>query len=156
MRTVVYCADLEPVLRENIAAHIRSHWNETVVYDETNNINLSSNVGSQALLLIRSDGFPATEIEAPLKETIVVQRTATVDEALFLVDAKLGRLTKSDMIHARKEVPRKQVFSRRELLLLPLRRNSISPSDTPIVLDDSCEAKFGCSKCVDACQRQVH
>ncbi len=151
MRTVVYCSDLEPVLRENIAAHIRSHWSETVVYDETNNINLSSNVDSQAVLLIRSDDFPATEIGAQLKETIVVQRTATVDEALFLVDAKLGRLTKSDMLHARKDVPRKQVFSRRELLLLPLRRNSISSNDTPIVLDDSCEAKFGCSKCVDAC-----
>src|SRR5271165_3078819 len=108
MRTVVYCADLEPVLRENIAAHIRSHWNETVVYDETNNINLSSIVGSQAVLLIRSDGSPVTEIEAPLKETIVVLRTATVDEALFLVDAKLGRLTKSDMLPARKEAPRKQ------------------------------------------------
>ena len=151
MRATVYCTDLEPVLRENIAAHIRSHWSETVVYDETNNINLSPNADPQALLLIRGNATSAAEIEAPLMETIVVQRTAAVEEILFLVDAKLGRLTKSDMVYAKKEVPRKQVISRRELFLLPLRRDSPSPNDTPVVNDDSCEAKFGCSKCVDAC-----
>jgi len=151
MRATVYCTDLEPILRENIVAHIRSHWSETVVYEEAHNINLSPNADPQALLLIRGNETSAAEIEAPLKETIVVQRTAAVEEILFLVDAKLGRLTKSDMVYAKREGPRKQAISRRELFLLPLRRDSPSPSDTPIVNDDSCEAKFGCSKCVDAC-----
>jgi len=151
MKATVYCTDLEPVLRESIAAHIRSHWSETPVYDQTNNVNISPNSDPQALLVIRSEVTLAAEIDAPLKETIVVQRTAAPEEVLFLVDAKLGRLTKSDMVYAKKENARKQVISRRELFMLPLRRNTLSPSDAPIVLDDSCEAKFGCSKCVDAC-----
>ena len=151
MKATVYCTDLEPVLRESIAAHIRSHWNETLVYDQTNNVNISPDSDPQALLVIRSEVPSAVEIDAPLKETIVVQRTAAPEEVLFLVDAKLGRLTKSDMVYAKKEDARKQVISRRELFMLPLRRNTLSPSDAPIVLDDSCEAKFGCSKCVDAC-----
>ncbi len=151
MRATVYITDLEPALRENIAAHIRSNWSEAVVYDETNNINFSSDTDPQAVLLIRNASPSTREIDAPLKETIVVQRTATLEEALFLVDAKLGRLTKSDKVFAKREAPRKQVISRRELLFLPLRGNSPSPSDTPIVVDESCEAKFGCSKCVDAC-----
>ena len=151
MKATVYCTDLEPALKENIAAHIRSHWSETTVYDKTDNINLCSNPDPQAVLVIRSEVTSAPEIEAPLKETIVVQRTAAIEEILFLVDAKLGRLTKSDMVYATKEISRKQVISRRELFLLPLRGNTLSPSDAPTVLHDSCEAKFGCSKCVDAC-----
>jgi len=151
MKATVYCTDLEPALKENIAAHIRSHWSETAVYDKTDNINLSSNHDPQAVLVIRSEVTSAPEIEARLKETIVVQRTASTGEILFLVDAKLGRLTSSDMVYATKEVSRKQVISRRELFLLPLRGNTLSPGDAPIVLDDSCEVKFGCSKCVDAC-----
>jgi Fe-S-cluster-containing hydrogenase component 2 len=151
MKATVYCTDLEPLIKENIAAHVRSQWSETVVYDKNDNINLSSNPDPQAVLVIRNEVTSAPEIDAPLKETIVVQRTAATEEILFLVDAKLGRLTKSDMVYAKKEVSRKQIISRRELFMLPLRGNSLSPSDTPIVLDDSCEAKFGCSKCVDAC-----
>jgi Fe-S-cluster-containing hydrogenase component 2 len=150
MKVVVYCTDLEPVLRENIAAHIHSNWSDTVVYDDTNKVNLSSNADPPAVLLIRSDASSAAEIEATLKETILVQ-TATIEETLFLVDAKLGRLTKSDMIYARKDVSSKQVMSRRELFLLAVQHNSLSPSDAPIVLENSCEARFGCSKCVDAC-----
>jgi Fe-S-cluster-containing hydrogenase component 2 len=151
MKATVYCTHLEPALRENVAAHIRSHWSERVVYDETDNVNISSDADPQAILLIRSEASSPPEIEAPLKETIVVQRTAAIEEILFLVDAKLGRLTKSDLVYAKREVPRKQVMSRREFFLAALRRNSLSSNDAPIVLGASCEAKFGCSKCVDAC-----
>jgi len=151
MKATVYITDLEPALRENVTAHIRSHWSEVIVHDETNNISHSSDSDAQAVLLIRNAAPSTVEIDAPLKETVMVQASATVEEILFLVDAKLGRLTKSDMIYAKREAPRKQAISRRELFFLPLRRNSPSPSDTPIVMNESCEAKFGCSKCVDAC-----
>ena len=41
-------------------------------------------------------------------------------------------------------------MSRRDFLSGAIRKSS-QPNDAPVVLQDSCEARFGCRKCVDAC-----
>ena len=90
------------------------------------------------------------ETAAPLNETIIVRSSSSTEQILFLVDAKLGRLTNSDIANAKQSASPKSAISRREFLLGPFARFP-NLHNVPVVVSDSCEAKFGCSKCVDLC-----
>jgi len=105
---------------------------------------------SPAALIIRTE-TSSVKVAAPLEETIVTQSTSSVEEILFLVNAKLGRLTKSDLANAKHETSPKSGITRRKFLLGPFSSNFLGRSDSPVVSIDSCEARFGCTKCVDAC-----
>jgi len=150
LKVTVYCNDLEPKTKNRILSHIRSNWPEATIYDIDNAAATPDTHNSIALMI----GKPSSNINqnrALFRETIEVSDSAPLDETLFRVDAKLGKLTKSDNAFATKEISPIHVMSRREFFQLGFSRNSKNVNDLPVVSAGSCEAKFGCSKCVDAC-----
>jgi NAD-dependent dihydropyrimidine dehydrogenase PreA subunit len=147
VRVTVHLRNLDPALRERITAHIHDNWSKATVTSETNP---NPAQGNEAALLILGDGSATVETAAPLKETIIVPSSFSAQQILFLVDAKLGKLTNSDIVNVKRSAPRKAVVSRREFLLGSFAKPP-PLQNLPVVASDSCEAKFGCSKCVDAC-----
>jgi Fe-S-cluster-containing hydrogenase component 2 len=147
MKVQIYFKGMEPKAQDEISSHIRSKWPEVIIY--------ADNTALQTLdvpiaLVIGKSTSPITYQNKPLlTETIEVDDTAPVDEICFRIDAKLGKLTKSDKLFSRKLVSSSRVMSRREFFRLGLATSH--PNDLPMVSTDCCEAKFGCSKCVDAC-----
>jgi Fe-S-cluster-containing hydrogenase component 2 len=149
MKVNVQFIDLNEQLRSEIASHIQANW-ANVTIDNGSQEPRTQRVGTpQALLVICAMRPAAGKLTAPLRETIVVDGVSA-EEVLFLVDAKLGRLTKSDIPGIERKVPINSAMSRREFLLGAFGK-STRPNDAPVVLANSCEARFGCRKCVDAC-----
>jgi ferredoxin len=114
--------------------------------------NETSTTGDYATLVIRSETSPVPTGKAAslMSETIVVGKTRQIDDIVFQVNAKLGRLTRSDLAATKPECSPRSLMSRREFLF-GLAKNIHRPNDVPIVLADSCEVRFGCSKCAEAC-----
>src|SRR5208337_862910 len=150
LKVTVYCNGLELKIIDKITSHIRSNWPEATIY-ANNDATASPNTDTSIALVIGKPGSPSDQTKASLRETIEVINTVSLEEILFQVDSKLGKLTKSDKAFATKETSPTRVMSRREFFQLGLQRNSPTLNDLPVVSADSCEAKFGCSKCVDAC-----
>ena len=147
MRVTVHLNNLDPELREEVTTHIQDNWSKAAITNETN---ASFRMRNEATLVIIGEGFPAVHAAAPLTETIIVRSPSSTEQILFLVDVKLGRLTNSDIVTAKQSGPPKSAISRREFLLGSFARSS-HLQNLPVVASDSCEVKFGCSKCVDAC-----
>ena len=75
----------------------------------------------------------------------------TADELMYHLCAKLGKLSNSDLITAKKEsILTNPKLSRRDLIT-GFRSGYQVFSDYPFIYYDACEAKYGCSKCVSAC-----
>ncbi len=75
----------------------------------------------------------------------------TTDELMYHLCAKLGKLSHSDLITAKKEsMLSNPKLSRRELITGFSRGYQVF-SDYPFIYYDVCEAKYGCNKCVSAC-----
>ncbi|MEM0096993.1 MAG: 4Fe-4S binding protein [Candidatus Micrarchaeaceae archaeon] len=73
------------------------------------------------------------------------------EELLFHLCAKLGKLSKSDAITAKVEsMLSSPTLSRRELIT-GIKSGFRVFSDYPLVFDGICEAKYGCTKCIDSC-----
>ncbi|HKM75297.1 MAG TPA: 4Fe-4S binding protein [Candidatus Bathyarchaeia archaeon] len=144
----VYFNGLESKFTDKITSHVRSNWPEATIYADND---ASPNTDTPIALVIGKPSSPSDQTKALLRETIEVINPVSLEEILFRVNAKLGKLTKSDKAFATKETSPNQVMSRREFFQLGLPHNSHNLNDLPIVSTDSCEAKFGCSKCVDAC-----
>jgi ferredoxin len=148
LKVCVEVLGLTSVLTDAIISHIRENWSLDEVF------------------IVPSGGSPEGELEGYLLISggrSMVHRTAYVNEELdvegvdeslagelfFHIDAKLGRLTRSDISEAiRPLIGRDQTISRRNLLL-GAARGFASYSDAP--LTRSCEARYGCSRCVEIC-----
>lgn len=150
MKALVQFTGLDSNLRENVTSHIRKNWSEVTISGVASNIPPSEGHSPPALLIIGSNTALFVNSKVPLIEFIEVDSTFSMEQVLFWVDAKLGRLTKSDMVYTKSKVSRKSAISRRQFLL-GIAGRIPHADDAPVVLENSCEAKFGCSKCVDAC-----
>ena len=146
MRVAVYLSQLNAELREKIAAHIQATWSDATIKNETH---ADTNARNEASLLICDKGSPEFEKTSTLREIVVV-RGLTIEQTLFLVDAKLGKLTNFNSISAVPKAPAKSTISRRQFLLGSFAKPA-QVQHPSVIVDDSCEAKFGCSTCVDAC-----
>lgn len=147
MKVTVQLTNLNETLRVGITSHINANWpGVTIDVGEAQPQRSGTN---QASLVIGATRKASARMAAPLRETISVERKS-LEEVLFLVDAKLGKLTKSDPLVANRKTPINSQMSRRDFLYGAFRKSS-PPNDAPVVLLDSCEARFGCRKCVDAC-----
>ena len=139
---------VSPALEKAISLHVAERWDpgEVAVFQET-----TGDTELDALLVV-GDGAPAKGGALVTDSLKLDPSTALVPEVLFQVDAKLGRLTKSYLTKqaTRSYMTRDGAFSRRELLL-GVTKSFQRPSKLPYVFGDSCEAKHGCSKCVDVC-----
>ncbi len=113
--------------------------------------------GARARLTITSGpkhGRPDGDAISPvLVDDRVDVGGSSFDEGWFRVNAKLGRLSRSDAV-TRSPVrlgPRRPV-GRRELFSL-LRGGLTERVDAPMADDGACEAILGCRRCVTACTR---
>jgi ferredoxin len=150
MKVTVYLAGFDGSLKAGIESFIRDNWPSVAISgaDETSHALPGTKLQAALTIVYGSRLQPRTN----LSETIVVNGEST-EEVLYLVNAKLGRLTKSDFITAKDEPTVNSSLSRREFLFGVFGRSQprTDASDVPTVSDDSCEARFGCRKCVDAC-----
>ena len=73
------------------------------------------------------------------------------DELFFRIDAKLGRLVHSEMAANRKSLIRTGGPVSRRDLFLGIRHFYQMTSGLPVHLGEKCEAKYGCTKCVESC-----
>jgi len=76
-----------------------------------------------------------------------------LQQILFQVDANLGRMTASDLLKSKVPVSMRADrgrVSRREFFL-GMRAVYTVRSDAPFVFHSACEAKYGCTKCIDGC-----
>ncbi len=151
MKVLVYCNGLEAKITDKITAHINSKWAEATIYTNVDAAAPPIIRDTPIVLAIRKPVSPSDQPKASLRETVEVINTDSLEEILFRVDAKLGKLIKSDKAFVTKEISSSRAMSRREFFQLGFPRNSPTRYDLPVVSADSCEAKFGCSKCVDAC-----
>jgi len=148
MKVMVYCNGLESKITDKISSHLHSNWPEATIYSNTD---ATAPTITPIALVIKKPGSPTDQTKASLTETIEVINADSLEEILFRIDAKLGKLIKSGKAFVTKDVSSSRAMSRREFFQLGLSRNSPTRYDLPVVSTDSCEAKFGCSKCVDAC-----
>jgi len=108
--------------------------------------------GIDCLLIVARGNSGPNEEEFALVEKIDTEHQDQ-EQIMFQVNAKLGKLTRSDLVRAKpssflndksKQVSRRDLFS-------GLRSGFTTYSDSPFVFQTQCETKFGCSKCVDIC-----
>jgi Fe-S-cluster-containing hydrogenase component 2 len=147
MRVIVQFTDLDESLKASITAHIRANWTGVTIDAEEDQT--WRNGAPKAFLVIGSKRRTAVKEAWPLKETMAVGDCSS-EEVLFLVDAKLGRLSKSNILGADRKISGSSSVSRRDFLFGAFHKSTQS-NDAPVVLPNSCEARFGCRKCVDAC-----
>lgn len=148
MRVEVRLGNLDPELKETIIKRIGTNWRNATISNETDDMRSSRN---EAILTIRNEGSgEAAPSNAILQDTITVPNSASTEEILFQVDAKLGRLSNSDLANAKRSASPKSSISRRAFLFGAFAKPQ-QPQTVPVVASDTCEARFGCSKCVDAC-----
>jgi Fe-S-cluster-containing hydrogenase component 2 len=146
MKVAVQFTGIDDALREKIVSHIHAHWGEVIISGQDKP---SENV-VPVVLEIRAEASSAPNGEAFLRDSILLKSVYSVEQIFFWVDAKLGRLTKSEIITANYKASPKSAMSRREFLFR-WTGASFNPNDAPMVFAEQCEAKFGCSTCVDAC-----
>jgi len=104
-------------------------------------------------LLVIGEGRKDRPTEGLLILDRIERPSGALEQTLFQVNAKLGRMTRSDLLRTKVAVQPaggKDKLSRRDLLF-GLRGGFQTYSDAPTVFESICEAKYGCSKCVDAC-----
>jgi ferredoxin len=104
-------------------------------------------------LLVLGKGRTGRLVEGLLLVERIEGVPPTLEEAMFQTNARLGRMIRSDLMKADARASLGAgggKISRRDLFLR-LRGETATYSDAPVVLESVCEAKFGCTKCVDVC-----
>jgi len=153
MNVTIYLAGLDGALKARIQSFIRESWPLVTIYTANGNFLGKQGSNQEATLTVANGRTVTPQPRTKLSETIVVNGES-VEEVLYLVNAKLGRLTNSDTVCSDQRPSVESPLSRREFLFGMFGRSPPPPNptgDAPIVSADSCEARFGCRKCVDAC-----
>jgi ferredoxin len=131
-------------LENAVLSHIGKHWTECLVIPRAGEIPKEV----EALLII------GAEPQYNPNSILLLDRVITdgsIEETLFQVDAKLGKLTHSDLVKTKVSMisHRDMQVSRRDLF--NFRGGFQAYSDAPFVFAERCDAKSGCSICVDVC-----
>ena len=152
MKIRVCLAGLDGAVKARIESFIRDNWPRVEIYSADGNP-AASEGGHQATLTIVSGRTVSPQPPTAVSETIEVN-DESVEQVLYLANAKLGRLTHSDFASVNRKTSVKSPVSRREFLLGAFgrsRTHTDGAGGVPTVSDESCEARFGCRKCVDIC-----
>ncbi len=151
MKVGVQLLGLDQQTMGAVVAHVNENWkpDEVVVMPEN-----QSGSGQHGLLIVGRRPLPIPG-EMPITDVVEVSDGpggVRLDDLLFQLDAKLGRLTKSYLARQslRSFLSRDAKVSRRELLM-GARGTFEGHSNTPEVFADVCETKYGCSRCVAVC-----
>jgi len=151
MQVTVCLADLDDVFKARIESFIRDNWPHVAIYSTNGNPPAKHGSNHEATLTVVNGRMIAPLPRTSLSETIIANGES-VEEVLYLVNAKLGRLASSDIACSDRAPSVQSPLSRREFLFGMFGHSPPNElDDAPIVSADSCEARFGCRKCVDTC-----
>ena len=153
MNVTVCLAGVDDALKTGIESFIRDSWPLVKIYTATGNPPGKQGGDHEATLTVANGRTGTPQQRTTLSETVLVNRES-VEEVLYLVNAKLGRLTNSNIVCSVRGPSVESPLSRREFLFGIFDRSPSSLSaagDVPVVSADSCEARFGCRKCVNIC-----
>jgi len=152
MKVAVTLTGLDPILKARAESFIRENWPQVIIYD-TNQDPTPRKWGNHEATLAVVNTTTITPRPPTTRNETIILNGQTVEEALYLVNAKLGRLTESDIAFSESAPSRELPLSRREFLFGMLGRSapSANAAETPVVSSDYCEVRFGCRKCVDTC-----
>ena len=102
MRVIVQLIDLNEPLRAGITSHISANWPSVII--AVGEAPTQQNPAFQSSLVIRAKRGASARTIVPLRETISVEGRS-LEEAVFQVDAKLGKLTKSNILRSETKKP---------------------------------------------------
>jgi ferredoxin len=149
------CVEIDDNLtfRSELASEIARRWPDVLV-SGSSQIELPH--GVEGLLVVGSDVRNTSDEESLLLQVERVP-TSGLDfaQTLFQVNANIGKITKADLIKSRLSAkPDDKIarLSRRDMIsgIKSLGRFQ-RYSDAPVVYNSICEAKYGCTKCLQAC-----
>ena len=148
MKVYIEVRSPEQAIVRAIAEHVALKWSARGVTIVRGGEDLEPD---SARLLVGSgqSGSPGGAIQ----ERIVVasDRKTEIDELLFRLDAKLGRLVHSDMAARRKSMIRTGGTMSRRDFFSGLRHAYRMTSGLPVYLGERCEAEYGCANCLNSC-----
>lgn len=151
MKVCVELGEFTDEVRDIITANIDKNWHGrfTLISPEDKIPN-----NTRALLTIGTTPTRKDVYRMLLVERVECpdQKVQDVQQLLFQANAKLGKMIRSDLLartapFALNESTR---LSRRELFF-GLKEGIRAHPAAPLVIDELCEARYGCSKCVEAC-----
>ena len=114
-----------------------------------------------AMIVADFSGEPADpryydDVGHPLAKELVSLDPADVDRAVFVLDVKIAKLSRSEIVlKAGEDKARQQPPSRRQLMGALLRPAKTSPSPRPVLDAEACRHGKGCRACLDACSFQA-
>ena len=159
---------LDEETRTAVTSHIAERWAQFVRVAVLPDDFADENMVLDSLLVLKTPKQEARNLSCAISETIevppasshnetenAITLTPSTEELFFQIDAKIGRLSHADLAKSRPAgnvIPdnRSGDFSRRELIL-SVRKGFQKYSDAPVVFPASCEAKYGCRACIEAC-----
>ena len=139
----------EGPLMEAVAAHVLAKWSARGV----RLWKTGGELEEDSARLVVGNGQSKVLDGGAIRERVAIAPVgeADRDELLFRVDAKLGRLVRSDMAAQRRSLVRTGGAVSRRDLFLGLRHLYQVASGLPVRLAERCEAKYGCARCAEAC-----
>jgi Fe-S-cluster-containing hydrogenase component 2 len=114
--------------------------------------------GTEGLLIVGEGGNRSKE------SLLLVEKINAVglsqEQVMFQVDANLGRMTVSDLIKTKastKPFDRNVEYSRRDLFsgIRSMGNRLQTYTNAPVIYSSICEAKYGCTKCIQTCPTQA-
>jgi len=152
MNVNVCLTGLDDELKARVGSFIRDNWPHVTAYETTETPPPKQGSDRGVVLTIISNEMAGPQ-SPTTRSKVVILNGQPVDEVLYEVNAKLGRLTATDIASANSAHSVESPLSRREFLFGMFGRTAAAPDtiETPVVSAVSCEARFGCRKCVDIC-----
>ncbi len=152
LRIAVTLVAVDPSLEDGIISSLETRWDsaEVAVFHDA-----PPESGFDGLLIV-GDTQRATlsgvQVLGTVDITSVESSPESLADILLRIDAKLGRLTHSQLMlrNTRSYLARGATFSRRDLLA-GASKGFRGYSTFPFVYEDRCEARHGCSRCIQAC-----
>ncbi len=143
---------VDPSLEDAIASELEARWDSTKVGVFRG---APPQGGFDGIFAI-GDPQKLTPSGVPVLGTMEITsaegRPNSIADLLLRIEARLGRLTNSQLIlqNRRSYLARGARFSRRDLLL-GASQGFRGHSSFPFVSEDRCEARYGCARCIQVC-----
>ena len=152
MKVAVYIDRLDDVLKTAVESFIHDSWPSVSISSGENDSRSQNSGNGEATLILSTGRADITDPKTEVTE-VVVANGISVQELLYLVNAKLGRLTNSDIKSSDGASSVGSPVTRREFLfgIFGRPRPANTSQFIPVVSSETCEARFGCTKCLDIC-----
>lgn len=149
MRVYVDVTPRDGLLAEAVADHVSTKWGALGVQLWRGGGDLEED----SARLVVGNGQSKVLDGGVIRERVDIDQSRRMDrdELFFRLDAKLGRLVRSDMAAQRRSLVQTGGGVSRRDLFLGIRHLYRVTSGLPVYVEEGCEAKYGCVKCAQSC-----